>query len=60
MNKTKKIMKWGLILVLSYFIFTTLYFGYDDIDSNKGVYKFNWSGIDALWKKDEDFGFKKK
>lgn len=59
MNKTKKIMKWGLILVLSYFIFTTLYFGYDDIDSNKGVYKFNWSGIDALWKKDEDFGFKK-
>lgn len=48
-----------MIIGLSYFIITTLYFGYDDIDSGKGIYKFYWSGLNGLWKKDKPFGFKK-
>ncbi|WP_316767702.1 metallophosphoesterase [Pedobacter frigiditerrae] len=48
-----------MIIALSYFIITTLYFGYDDIDSEKGIYKFYWSGLNGLWKKDKPFGFKK-
>ncbi len=60
MKKIKKVIKWSLIIGLSYFIITTLYFGYDDIDSEKGIYKFYWSGLNAIWKRDKPFGFKKK
>ncbi len=59
MNKLKKIAKWALIIGVAYFLLTTLYFGYDDIDSEKGMYKFYWSGLNGLWKKDKPFGFKK-
>ncbi|KQC01343.1 metallophosphoesterase [Pedobacter sp. Hv1] len=59
MKKLKKIIKWSVIIGLSYFFLTTLYFGYDDIDSEKGIYKFYWSGLNGLWKKNKPFGFKK-
>lgn len=58
MSRFKKILKWSVIICSSYFIFTTLYFGYDDIDSKKGIYKFYWSGLRGLWTKDKVFGFK--
>ncbi|MGF1922971.1 MAG: metallophosphoesterase [Bacteroidia bacterium] len=58
-TKIKKVIKWSLIIGLSYFVITTLYFGYDDIDSEKGIYKFYWSGLNGLWKKNKPFGFKK-
>ena len=56
MKKIKKIFKWGLLLLIGYFVITTLYFGYDDIDSEKGVFKFYWSGLRGL-SKDSQFGF---
>ncbi|SFN57030.1 Calcineurin-like phosphoesterase [Chryseobacterium oleae] len=56
--KIKKWIKWTVIVVASYFILSTLYFGYDDIDSKKGIYNFYWSGINGLWKKDKPFGFR--
>ena len=58
MKKTKKILKWIIIITACYFIIATLYFGYDDIDSEKGIYNFYWSGIRGLWEVDRDFGFK--
>lgn len=57
MKKLKKFVKWGVIVGVSYFILTTLYFGYDDIDSKKGIYKFYWSGLRGLWV-ERPFGFK--
>jgi len=59
MQKLKKIVKWSLIIGLSYFVITTIYFGYDDTDGEKGIHKFYWSGLNGLWKKNKDFGFKK-
>jgi hypothetical protein len=59
MKRLRTIVKWGLLLVILYFVLTTLYFGYDDIDSNKGIYKFYWSGLRGVWEKDREFGFKR-
>lgn len=56
--RIKKFLKWTVIVIASYFILSTLYFGYDDIDSKKGIYNFYWSGINGLWKKDKPFGFR--
>ena len=58
MRKWKTLIKWTLILGVIYFVVTTLYFGYDDIDSKKGTYNFYWSGIRGLWEEDREFGFK--
>ncbi len=58
MKKIIKILKWSIIITVCYFIISTLYFGYDDIDSEKGIYKFYWSGIRGLWEENRDFGFK--
>lgn len=58
MKKIKKIFKWTFIVLVSYFVITTLYFGYSDIDPKKGVHKFYWSGLNAIWKKNKSFGFK--
>lgn len=58
MKKFKKVFKWVAIVVLGYFLITTLYFGYDDIDSEKGVFRFYWSGLRGL-SKDSQFGFGK-
>lgn len=57
MKKFNKLIKWSIIAGVSYFILTTLYFGYDDIDNKKGIYKFYWSGLRGLWE-DRPFGFK--
>jgi len=54
----KKIIKWSIILVIVYFIVTTLLLGHSDIDSKKGIYNFYWSGLNALWQNDKPFGFK--
>jgi hypothetical protein len=57
MRKIKWVIKWSCILGILYFVLTTLYFGYDDIDSEKGIYKFYWSGLRGLWE-ERPFGFK--
>lgn len=57
-KRFKLLLKWSSIVIVSYFVLTTLYFGYDDIDSNKGVYKFYWSGLRGIWEKDRVFGIK--
>ncbi len=59
MKRLKKIVKWSSIIGLSYFVINTLYFGYDDTDGKKGIHDFYWSGLNGLWKKNKDFGFKK-
>jgi len=45
--------------VLGYFVITTLYFGYNDINSEKGVFRFYWSGLRGLSKYSQ-FGFEFK
>lgn len=59
MKRLKKIGKCSVIIGVLYFVLTTLYFGYDDIDSEKGIYKFYWSGLRGIWEKGREFGFKK-
>lgn len=53
-----KILKWGIILGGIYFILTTIYSGYSDINYEKGNYNFYWSGISTLWSNEKPFGFK--
>lgn len=54
----KKTLKWTLITAAGYWLFTTLYFGYSDVDTTKGIYTFYWSGLKALFS-DEEFGIRK-
>lgn len=58
MKKVKRFITWSLIICIAYFTITTIYFGYDDIDSEKGRYRFYWSGLRGLWEDDRTFGFK--
>jgi len=58
-NKFWKILRGIIILSAGYFVFTTLYFGYTDVDEKKGVYSFYWSGLDALFIKNKEFGIHK-
>ncbi|HKX87000.1 MAG TPA: metallophosphoesterase [Flavobacterium sp.] len=53
-----KLSKWSMLLGLSYFVITTLIFGHSDVDSEKGIYNFYWSGLNGLWREDKSFGFK--
>lgn len=57
-KRAKKIIKWTAIVVLGYWVGTTLYFGYSDIDEREGTYIYYWSGLNALWRDDKEFGFK--
>lgn len=57
-RRLKKIIKWASVTVIAYFVLTTIYFGYDDIDPRTGNCNFYWSGIDELWNDDKTFGFK--
>lgn len=57
-KRAKKIIKWTAIVVLGYWVGTTLYFGYSDIDEREGTYVYYWSGLNALWRNDKEFGFK--
>jgi hypothetical protein len=52
----KKIFKWSIISIASYWILTTLIFGHTKFDSDKGEIVYGWSGFDAIFT-DEDFGF---
>lgn len=52
----KKIVKWSIISIFSYWILSTLIFGHTKFDSDKGQINYGWSGFDALFT-DEDFGF---
>lgn len=54
----KKTAKWAFILAAGYWLITTLYFGYADVDTQKGMYTFYWSGLKALFN-DEEFGIKR-
>ena len=55
-RKILKILKSSAIIAAGYWLITTLFFGYTDLDSRTGIVSFRWSGIDALVS-DEDFGF---
>jgi len=52
----KKIFKWSIVSVITYWILTTIIFGHTKFDSEKGEIIYGWSGFDALFT-DEDFGF---
>lgn len=58
MKKFKKLLKWFVILGALYFVLVTLYFGYDEMDSEKGIYRFYWSGLSGVWEDDRTFGSK--
>lgn len=57
-KRAKTILKWTAIVIVTYWLGTTLYFGYSDIDERKGTYDYYWSGLNALWRDDKEFGFK--
>ena len=56
-GKILKIAKWGAIIIGGYWLVTTLIFGYTNLNGNTGIVSFRWSGFDALFSSDEDFGF---
>lgn len=53
----KKIAKWTLIIATGYWLVTTLYFGYANVDTKKGIYTFYWSGLKAIFN-GEEFGIR--
>lgn len=56
-NKTvKQVLKWTLIIFLSYFIATSLYYGEGSFDERTGVSSFYWSGLDDLGRADKASG----
>lgn len=56
--KLRIIVKWLLVITFLYFFSTILYFGYSQVDEQKGVYTFYWSGLQALFN-DQEFGIVK-
>lgn len=56
-KKSKKAIKWSLILLVGYFILDTVYFGYGSIDTKTGISSFYWSGLDDLYKPKSAHGF---
>jgi hypothetical protein len=52
----KKIFKWSIIGIVTYWILSTFIFGHTKFDSDKGEIIYGWSGFDAIFT-DEDFGF---
>lgn len=55
--KLIKLLKWSIIIISSYWLLTTLIFGHTNLDSKTGMVSFGWSGFDALFSKNEEFGF---
>lgn len=47
--------KWLFVVILIYFFITILFFGYSQVDEKRGLYTFYWSGLNALFNK-QDFG----
>ena len=58
-NKFWKIVLRIVALSAAYCLITTLYFGYSDIDTKKGRYSIYWSGFNALFIKNKEFGIHK-
>jgi len=57
-NKIWKLICWAGMLLAAYLIITTMYFGYSEVDEQQGVYTFYWSGINAIFNKNKEFGIK--
>ena len=51
-----KIFKWGVVAILSFYFLGITIFGFKSANKS-GSWDFYWSGIEALWDSDEDFGF---
>ncbi len=51
-----KILKWLVLLVVGFYFFGIGIFGFKAIEPN-GSYSIYWSGIEALWDSEEEFGF---
>ena len=58
-NKIWKLSCWVALLLATYLIIATIYFGYSEVDEQKGVYTFYWSGINAIFDKNKEFGIKR-
>jgi len=54
----KKLVLWAAALGLAYWVFATLFYGHSNIDEKTGRYSFYWSGLNALWQKNRQFGFR--
>lgn len=48
-------LKWLVILVCSFYFFAILIFGFTKVNADGS--RFYWSGLEALWKDDEEFAF---
>ncbi len=55
-KKAKRILKWTLVVFLSYYLVTSVYFGEGSFDGKTGVCSFYWSGLDDLGRKDKASG----
>lgn len=53
--KLLKILKWSLIVGVSYWFLTTLIFGHTELNPRTGIQSFGWSGLDALYS-NQEFG----
>lgn len=51
-----KTLKWVLIAIFSFYFIGITIFGFRSTNSN-GTYGVYWSGIEAFWDAEEDFGF---
>ncbi|MDZ7846945.1 MAG: metallophosphoesterase [Owenweeksia sp.] len=48
-------MKWGAVAIFSFYFLGITIFGFKSADKS-GSWGFYWSGIEALWDSDEEFG----
>ncbi|NBC24915.1 MAG: metallophosphoesterase [Bacteroidetes bacterium] len=51
-----KILKWAVVTILGFYFLGITIFGFKKVDKS-GSWDFYWSGIEALWESDEEFGF---
>ncbi len=50
-----KILKWGVVSILSFYFLGIIIFGFKKANKS-GTWDFYWSGVEALWDSDEEFG----
>jgi len=51
-----KLLKWSIILILGFYVLIFTISGFKKVNKN-GSWDVYWSGLEALWDKDEVFGF---
>lgn len=51
-----KILKWAVVAILSFYLLGITIFGFKKADKS-GSWEYYWSGIEAFWDSDEEFGF---